>query len=234
VTARPDPWARLKARALRVLVWRRDRDAHLRAFAETEAFGARDLAQAASVVRDDWLRRQLLRHAQDEVRHARLLQEGTAPPPTRGLGASVVGETPEAPGVDLEAMGEVRFLAFVHMAEKRAVEEFVLHRAALGEEGARLDTILADERRHVAWTGHALERLRRDGRGAEVDAALRALRRARWTGALLALAQRVSALLGAVTLTGVYLLLLGPFTLGAGRWRAGWIPGTRGPRERAY
>ncbi|MFN7146119.1 MAG: hypothetical protein ACK4YP_20270, partial [Myxococcota bacterium] len=135
-------------RALAAAAWRavflRRRDERFREFAETEAFGARDLAQAATVVADPWLRRQLLRHAQDEVRHASILEEGTARPAARGLGAAVLGDAAAETGLDVEQLGEVRFLAFVHLAEKRAVEEFAMHRAALGADGDRLDAILAD------------------------------------------------------------------------------------------
>lgn len=215
------------------LFWR-DKDERLQQFAETEAFGARDLAHAALQVNDPWLRRQLVLHAQDEVRHASILEEGTAPPERVGLGASVMGESLGETGIDLERMGDVRFLAFVHLAEKRAVEEFALHRAALGEEGARFDSILADEKRHVAWTGHALERFRKEGRGAEVDAALKALGRQRWKNAWLAIARRISAVSSTLLLSLIYLLMVAPFSLLAGRWAEGWQRSARGPVERAF
>ncbi|MFN7145354.1 MAG: hypothetical protein ACK4YP_16395, partial [Myxococcota bacterium] len=98
----------------------------------------------------------------------------------------------------------------------------------------RLDAILADEKRHVAWTGHALERYRKAGRGAEVDAALAALRRERWRNAFLAVARRVSEVTSVVFLLVLYAVFLGPFRLLAGRWRTGWAPGARGPLERAF
>src|SRR5688500_13210190 len=68
---------RLALRLLRPLhrwVWR---DASRRArklmrFSRTEADGGRDLARAAELTSDPLLRRLLLRHAQDELRHAEL------------------------------------------------------------------------------------------------------------------------------------------------------------------
>jgi hypothetical protein len=227
-----------RLRGLFAPVWRavffRNADQRFREFADTEAYGARDLAHAASLMRDPWLRRQLLRHAQDEVRHARILDEGAARPAVRGVGASVLGGDPAEAGLDLEQLGEVRFLAFVHLAEKRAVEEFTMHRAALGAEGAHFDGILDDEKRHVAWTGHALERFRKEGRGAEVDEALRALARERWRNALLSVTRRVSEYMSVVVLLVLYVVLLGPFRLLAGAWRTGWAPATRGRLERAF
>lgn len=225
--------ARLIRRLWRGLFWRTP-GAQLRAFAETESYGARDLAHAAELVKDPWLSRQLLRHAQDEVRHAVILEEGTPEPAQLGLGASVIGDSPAETGLDFEQLGEVRFLAFVHLAEKRAVREFQLHQRALGADGARLDSILNDERRHVAWTGHALDRLRDAGRGAEVDAALRALRIERWKNAGLSILQRLSSVLSVLTLSLVYALLLGPFCLLAGAWRVGWQASVRAPIDRAY
>ena len=209
----------------RLLFWRRPED-RLREFAETEAFGARDLARAAETARDPWLRRQLVRHAADEVRHASLLAEGASKPVRAGLGAAVAGDSVMDAGVDMERMGEVDFLAFVHVAEKRATEEFALHRAALGDRGEVFDSILADERRHVAWTGHALDRHRAGGRGREVDAALRKMRRARLVGAWLWFARRLSLVMSTIALSLVFYLVLAPFSLTRGRRPGGWKPGT--------
>lgn len=207
----------------RLLFWRR-KDARLREFAETEAFGARDLARAAEMTRDPWLRNQLLRHAQDEVRHAALLAEGTAAPDPRPLGASLAGETVSAEPADVEAMGELPFLTFVHLAEKRATEEFALHRDALGADGERFDSILADERRHVAWTGHALERFRAGGRGGEVDREMRRFQRGRILGTWLWIARKFGVVMSTIVLTAVYFLVLAPFALVRRRFPSGWHP----------
>lgn len=218
----------MRATLVRMLFWRR-KDDRLREFAETEAFGARDLARAAEQAQDPWIRRQLILHAKDEVRHARLLEEGTERDASRpGLGASMMGEAAEDRGVDLERMGELPFIAFVHDAERRAVSEFKLHREALGEKGAFFDEILSDEERHVAWTGHALKRFEGAGRADEVKRALRAMQRQRWVGLWLAFARRLSWVTSAVLLTLVYFVVLAPFSLLAGDWARGWT-GSRAP-----
>lgn len=218
----------MRATLARLLFWRR-KDDRLREFAETEAFGARDLARAAEQAQDPWIRRQLILHAKDEVRHARLLQEGTESDAARpGLGASMMGEAAEDRGVDLAQMGEVPFIAFVHEAERRAVSEFKLHRAALGEKGAFFEDILKDEERHVAWTGHALKRFESAGRGQEVNDALASMRRQRYRGMGLALARRVSWVMSTLLLTLVYYAFLAPFFLLAGSWTRGWT-GSRAP-----
>src|ERR671937_200629 len=66
-------------RALRPVHWWVWRDAHRRArkllrFADTEADGGRDIARAAELTHDALLRRLYLRHAEDEMRHAKLFR----------------------------------------------------------------------------------------------------------------------------------------------------------------
>lgn len=213
----------MRAQLIRLLVWRRPAE-RLREFAETEAFGARDLARAAEVVPDVWMRRRLLQHAEDEVRHARLLGEQAGPAAEQTLGALVAGESATDTGVDIEQLGEVPFLAFVHLAEKRAAAEFALHRDALAGKGAVFDAILADERRHVAWTERALERYRAAGRGREVARALRRLRWERWLAPGRWATQQLAGVMGAVVLTLLYFVMLPAFVPFARRARSGWQP----------
>src|SRR5438128_7368561 len=71
----PSAFERLVSRLLRPLhrwVWRdpNRRARKLMRFSRTEANGGRDLARAAELTDDPLLRRLLLRHAQDEFRHA--------------------------------------------------------------------------------------------------------------------------------------------------------------------
>ena len=175
-----------------------------------------------------------IRHAQDEVRHARCW---TSRRPSLRRAAWVHPCSPRSSRqkVDLRQMGEIDFLAFVHEAEKRATAEFALHRDALGDKGAFFEDILADEKRHVAWTGHALDRHRAAGRADEVDAALKRVRRQRWLGLWLAFARRLSLVTSALLLTLLYAVVVGPFTLLAGRWQEGWRPAAApGPLDRQF
>lgn len=216
---------RLPEHLARLLFWRSEdaRARRMREFADTEAFGARDLARAAERVQDPWLRRQLIRHAQDEVRHAGLLaEEGSRPVPT-GLGASVVGESAEDTAADIDQMGEIGFIAFVHSAEKRATAEFATHKAALGEKGEFFQSILDDERRHVAWTGHQLDRYREQGRGAEVGKALRDMQWQRIRGAWMWFARRISLVTSTILLAIIYVVGVGPFSLLRPRRATGWV-----------
>ena len=206
----------------RLLHWRRPSERN-REFAETEAFGGVDLVRAAARVEDPWMRRQLVRHADDEARHAALLggADTTSHSP---LGAALAGETDQRGSVDIDALGEVGFVAFVHLAEAKATSEFARAGAVNAENAAIYESILADERRHVAWTARALERFREAGRGDEVDAALSA---ERWRLRLVPfkwLAGRLADGLSAIILTILYFVALLPFVRLASQPARGWVP----------
>lgn len=205
------------------LLHRSRQQERLREFAETEAFGGADLVRAAGRTEDPWVRRQLVRHAEDEARHATLLGEGSgAGGPGAPLGAALSGETAAHPSADIDAMGELGFLAFVHLSEAKATEEFARVGAIDPANAALFERILADERRHVAWTARALERFREQGKGAEVD---RALSRVRWRQRLLPLrwlGGRLADGISAIVLTILYFVLLLPFTRLASTPARGW------------
>jgi len=214
----------------RLLLSRRS-DERLREFAETEAFGGADLVRAAERTADPWVRRQLVRHAEDEARHAELLggPEGSGAVP---LGAALAGDTEARPGVDLDELGELGFLAFVHVSEEKATREFARVGAVDADNAELFQRILADERRHVAWTATALERFRQQGRGAEVS---RALTRERWRQRIRPLrwlSGRLAEGISAILLTILYFIALPPFTRLAPAPPRGWQPVAPGDLRR--
>jgi rubrerythrin len=215
----------------------------LESFAVTEEDGGRDLAAAARRVSDPELRGHLERHARDERRHAGLFRARAAQLP-----GAAPAEEPDRPrdlsrgrrAGELDAhgflnaglideLGEVEYVAMLHVAERRAAELFQLH-AALNEDDPRtravFEEILVDERYHVAYTGRFLERWRAEGRGAEVRRALREARGSRALGAWKRLGARSAAGFGRALLYVVYWTLLVPFGLLARRHRhePGWRP----------
>jgi hypothetical protein len=225
-------------------VWRdpKRRARKLMRFSRTEADGGRDLARAAELTDDPLLRRLLLRHAQDEFRHAELfarrgralrLESGHAAgrrvheanwlaPGERGLDALAV-----------ERAGTVPLLAFLHLSESAAAGRFSLYRDLLGHDPATRDVfsdVLRDEEFHMTYTRKQLARLvpARQGR------ALWRARASRLWKAYLRVAAALAGLLGAVVLTIQYFLLVPPFALAARRAarrdRPGWH--TRAERDR--
>jgi len=127
----------------------------LHAFALAEQGSALTLRLAAAQTPDLRRRALYLRHAADEVRHARMFLVASrararraARPPPGGL---------HADAEDLFAhLGEAGFLAFLHHAERRGRLRFEVHRELLVGRGDRagaamFTAILADERRHEAY-----------------------------------------------------------------------------------
>jgi hypothetical protein len=208
----------------------------LQSFAATEADGGRDLELAARRTHNEELRGHLLRHAADEQKHAAFFRRYAAE--ARAALARHDGEPAEADqaydlsrgkrGHEIDAhgffraglfdeLGEVAYVAMLHVAEQRAAELFSTHRrlnahdAPLAES---FDEILRDEKYHVAYTARLLERWRAAGRSREVEAGLRAARTSRFLGAWRQLGLRSAAGFAHVLLFVLYWTLLAPF---------GWI-----------
>lgn len=143
------------ARALNPVVWASAAHAgrRLHAFALAEDGSRLDLLAAANLTTDPARAASYLRHAADEERHARMFGQAAR---ERGADGAVRADLDGL----FERLGEPLFLAFVHLGERRARLQFEAYRdwfvvreprtAALFEE------ILADERRHEAYTRELL------------------------------------------------------------------------------
>jgi rubrerythrin len=219
------------------LIWK---NACLRArillrFAETEADGGRDLVRAAELTSDPILRRLFLFHAKDEQHHADLFRQrgaailrslrqtvrrdertGWLAPGERGLDDLRVGEESDA-----------SLLAFLHLSEKSAAEDFTVYRDLLSADPATqavFAQILADETFHMNYTLAQLTRLAPQRRGWLL---WRARLNRLWKG-YLRVAGSVAGLLSGVLLTALYFLMLPPFALiaryAARREPPGWSP----------
>jgi hypothetical protein len=221
--------------ALHGWVWR---DAGRRArkllrFAETEADGGRDLARAAEQTSDPTLRRLLLRHAQDELRHAELFaSRGRVLLRAGGGGGRRPFEAnwlaPGERGLDALRVDGARtgsLLAFLHLSEKAAAGRFALYHDLLGHDPgtqAIFADVLRDEEFHMTYTKKQLQRLVPARHGL----ALWRARGARLWRAYLRAAAALAGLLGGLVLTVQYFVLLPPFALlakrAARREPAGW------------
>ena len=230
--------------------------ATLESFARTEEDGGRDIATAARRVVDGELRGHLLRHAQDELKHADLFRRraselrgaGIAEAGSEAKGARAYDLTRGRPTSEVDAhgffkvglldeLGEVPYVAMLHVAERKAADLFTLHRDLTRGDPATcaiFEEILRDEHYHVAWTAAMLKRWRESGRESEVKGALKAARTSRFMGGWKRLGARSAAGFGRAVMMVAYLTLLLPFGLAARRRRAGeigWSGGT--PRDGA-
>jgi len=214
----------------------------LESFAETEEDGGKDLEVAARRVADPDLRAHLERHALDERRHAELFRDRAA-----AVRAAASLETRDALESDraydlsrgrkdevdahgffkaglIDELGEVSYLAMIHVAEQKAARIFAFHHDLVGDDPeleAVFASILKDEKYHVAYTQRFLERWEREGRGREVKEGLRAARSSRFLGAWRRVGLRSGARFSQALLFLLYWTVLAPFGLVARTRRSG-------------
>ncbi len=223
----------------------------LESFAQTEIDGGENIALAAKYVVDKKLKKHFLRHAAEEIRHGQLFRQraqelsegspnlvadGMEPDKMYDLIHSRDNQDTDAHGFfsadRLEVVGEIPYVAMLHVAEKRAAAIFQIHSDLLKDDPATravFDTALRDEKYHVAYTGHYLRQCRERGRGREVRNALSAAKGSRIIGALKRLGVQSGAKFGVVVMYLTYFTVLVPFGL-LGRCtkeRAGWSDVTR-------
>jgi hypothetical protein len=178
-------------------------------FAHAEAASRLDLLAAARFTPSLERRALYLQHANDEARHATLFELRSAEL-RRRAGRPPIGVVRADSDALFERLGELQFLAFVHAGEARGRRQFEGYRAYFAGTGddrmrALFDSVLADERRHEAYTGELLR-----AQAGSVRAQRRALRRAAAWEAWRLWRRSGRALAGgayAVTMTVLYLLL---------------------------
>ncbi|MEM7199146.1 MAG: hypothetical protein AAF628_02705 [Planctomycetota bacterium] len=221
-------WIRWRNRSLWTDPVRRVRT--LESFAATEDDGGKDLLAAAKRILDADLRRHIQRHAEDEVRHASLFR-GRAAELRSEAGLGVRRDEESGRAFDLiesrrgaghdrhsatmcDELGEVAYVAMLHVAEQRARDLFEVHQSLLEhdpETRAVFEQILRDENYHVAYTSKFLDDWQAQGRGAEVVSALSAAKSSRFLGAWKRLGLRSGAGFSQVLLLVMYWTVLLPF-----------------------
>jgi rubrerythrin len=182
-------------------------------FACTEAQSELELRDAARACPD--VRRQALylRHALDEARHARAFAEHAQALSRLAGGAAFSRPSAGSEGL-FERLGELRFLAFVHAAERRGRVEFETYATLARERGALglaqlFEELIRDERQHEAYSARLLDEL---GGETEGPRALAFARRWQAWRAFRRIGSAVSGALFRVTMLSLY-ALLAPFAL---------------------
>jgi hypothetical protein len=212
------------------LVWRSDEKIadKLDGFAATEAGSALDMLKAAELVDDPALRRLFFRHAMDEARHARMFRDAARairPGRRGGSGYELIHATRQNL---FQNLGLVRFVAFVHVAERAGAAQFAAlarHFQGRGELGQTFAQILKDERFHVGYSGKILARWSSEGGWLAVRSALFQIRAKRAWEAWKRSGRVMGDLLVGAVLGLLYLVVLPPFALAQRRLdpeRAGW------------
>lgn len=234
----------------------------LESFSQTEANGGVDIRAAARRATHPEVKKHLERHGEDEVRHAEMFRrraqelhaEGVGR--GQGLGLSDRAANLDTSGADgagdvdggfgshgflsgsrFDDVGEVVYVAQLHVAEKEAARLFALHRDLNADDpqtAALFEAILKDEKYHVSWTGTVLDRWRSEGRGGEVKEALNDAEGSRFMGAWKRLGVRSAGSFGRVVMWVFYFTLLLPFGLFARRQReSGALQAAPQPTDKA-
>ena len=170
----------LVVRLLNPIVWRWPGRAarKLFSFALAEQGSLLDLTEAARLTPSAERAATYLKHASDEARHARVFASRSAEL-RFARGDESLGD-PRADSDHLfEQLGEIGFLAFVHLGERGGRSQFEEYERYFRERGddadsAMFSAIVVDEKRHEKYTGELLLVLAGDERRAK-----KALRRAR-------------------------------------------------------
>ena len=216
----------------------------LESFSQTEANGGVDIRAAARRATHPEVKKHLERHGEDEVRHAEMFLRRAQELRAEGVGhGHALGLSERAANLDtlgaddadggfgshgflcgsrFDDVGEVVYVAQLHVAEKEAARLFELHRdlnAADPQTAAIFDAILKDEKYHVSWTGTVLDRWRSEGRAGEVKEALNEAEGSRFMGAWKRLGVRSAGSFGRVVMWVFYFTVLLPFGLFARRQR---------------
>ncbi|MFT7679996.1 MAG: hypothetical protein ACI8QC_004002 [Planctomycetota bacterium] len=207
----------------------------LESFGQTEDDGGRDLLAAGKRATDPEFVKHVERHAREELLHGELFRrraaELRAESQVQGSVRESIGDKNmdmlRARDTDLDGhgfydasmmdeMGEVAYVATVHVVEQRALETFEMHRKAIRNDAKTqelFDRVAVDERYHISYTGKILERWRTEGREREVEKAIKEAKRSRFLGNWARLGVRSASGFGKVVLTIFYYTLLAPFGL---------------------
>ena len=169
------------ARLFNPIVWRRPRHTarKLHGFALAEHGSMLDLRAAARGTASPARAAAYLRHADDETRHAQMFGK-RAQKLAKEAGEGPLGPVRADSEQLFDSLGELDFLAFVHVGEARAIAQFETYvdyfqRVGNEREAGLFEAILVDERRHASYTRELLFELAASE--AEAKSALRRVRR---------------------------------------------------------
>ena len=207
-------------------------------FAATEQGSSYDMLSAIEHTQYRELRQKYLHHAIDEARHARLFR-------SRAFALGVDRE--EAALVDIgylhengivsgetvfERLGEHEFLAFVHDAENRGLEHFLIYLNSKHTDPhtkEALQGITKDEHFHRAYSKAALEKYAPH----QAKALLRKVRIRRYKEAWMRLAKNIASVFSSFWLTLFYVFCVTPFRLVIRPEPLGWIETTEDDKNQA-
>ena len=196
--------------------------AKMAGFSHTEEGSAYDMLAAVEETPRREMRAKYFRHALDELKHARLFrQRASALSSGRKSRAQAMLEDSSfirSHGINdadslFTKLGELEFLAFVWIAEKRGAQQFDVYADLMkGDKNSRemFAEIADDERFHIAYSRAELDRYQSGGLSQEVEEAVSRVRRRRFLEAWLRFSVVLGDFMSKLWLGLLYILVIGP------------------------
>ena len=195
----------------------------LAGFSHTEAGSGLDMLAAVEETPRRDMRAKYFRHALDELKHARMfraralaLSEGAKKSRAQAMldDSSFIREhgINEADSL-FSKLGEVEFLAFVWIAEKRGAQQFDVYADLMKDDPkscAMFEEIADDERFHIAYSRAELDRYETDGQVEEVKEAVGRVKRRRLLEAWLRFSIVLGDFMSKLWLGILYIFVIGP------------------------
>ena len=199
--------------------------AKLAGFSHTEAGSAFDMLAAVEETSRRDMRARYFRHALDEMKHAVMFRKRAV-----ALASNRVGRTQAMlddssfirdHGINqadslFSQLGELEFLAFVWIAERRGAQQFDVYADLLKDDDdtqVMFEEIANDERFHIAYSRAELDRYTEGGEGQAVKQAVGRVKRRRWLQAWLRFSIVLGDFMSNLWLGLLYILVIGPSSI---------------------
>lgn len=217
------------------ILWKYPRRAArlLAKFSQAERGSAYDMLAAVELTQRRDLRRKYLEHALDEAQHARMFKNraldlGVSREERALIDIGYLSDHGIVGGQTLfERMGELKFWAFIHIAEKRGLDHFNIyrsHRFPDQQTISALDQIVKDETFHMTYSLKELEQHAKQGNAQqkEVKVALRSVRLQRFKEAWLRFGHGVGDVMTTFWMLLLFIFVVAPFSILAKPEATGW------------
>ena len=207
----------------------------LESFSQTEIDAGESICRALKHVEDLNLRTHLERHAEDELRHGELFRTRAHELRALSPNTTSISKKPDKlyslsrENIDaninshgfftsdsFETLGEIKYVAMLNIAEKKAEQTFKVHLKLLRNDAITqqiFTRILKDERYHVSYTNKFLQQWRKEGNEQQVNEALKYAKRSRFVNTLTRKTSKFGEHIGHGILYLIYFTLIIPFAL---------------------
>ena len=209
------------------IIWRIPGKASLKmaGFSHTEQGSGLDMLAATEETPRRDMRARYFRHALDELKHAGMFKRRALAlaPASQSRAAAVLSDSAfiTEHGINqseslFQQLGELEFLAFVWIAERRGAQQFDVYADLMKEDvetQTMFEEIAGDERFHIAYSRAELDKYETEGLAKEVKSAVFRVRRRRFLEAWLRFSHVLGDFMSKLWLGIIYFLIIGPSSL---------------------